>query len=98
LFADFYFPLLPNFSPASKQSILLVNFNFSQLADTGRKCNSANRDPEEEYERMESSMLTASRLARSDKLPVDQNFIIGIVGLGDMGKMYARRLSDAGWR
>ncbi|KAI9890798.1 MAG: prephenate dehydrogenase (NADP(+)) [Vezdaea aestivalis] len=24
--------------------------------------------------------------------------VIGIIGLGDMGKMYARRLSDAGWR
>ncbi|KAI1162279.1 prephenate dehydrogenase [Nemania serpens] len=26
------------------------------------------------------------------------NFIIGIIGMGDMGKMYARRLSDAGWK
>lgn len=26
------------------------------------------------------------------------NFTIGIIGMGDMGKMYARRLSDAGWR
>ncbi|KAM0144063.1 hypothetical protein ACHAO1_000342 [Botrytis cinerea] len=26
------------------------------------------------------------------------NFVIGIIGMGDMGKMYARRLSDAGWR
>ncbi|KAI8966692.1 prephenate dehydrogenase [Daldinia sp. FL1419] len=25
-------------------------------------------------------------------------FIVGIIGMGDMGKMYARRLSDAGWR
>lgn len=23
---------------------------------------------------------------------------IGIIGMGDMGKMYAQRLSDAGWR
>jgi prephenate dehydrogenase (NADP+) len=23
---------------------------------------------------------------------------IGIIGMGDMGKMYARRLSDAGWK
>jgi len=23
---------------------------------------------------------------------------VGIIGMGDMGKMYARRLSDAGWR
>ncbi|KAI0015445.1 prephenate dehydrogenase [Xylariomycetidae sp. FL0641] len=27
-----------------------------------------------------------------------ENFIIGIIGMGDMGKMYARRLSDAGWK
>lgn len=26
------------------------------------------------------------------------NFVIGIIGMGDMGKMYARRLSAAGWR
>jgi prephenate dehydrogenase (NADP+) len=25
-------------------------------------------------------------------------FVVGIIGMGDMGKMYARRLSDAGWR
>ena len=25
-------------------------------------------------------------------------FAVGIIGMGDMGKMYARRLSDAGWR
>ncbi|KAI1399683.1 prephenate dehydrogenase [Hypoxylon fuscum] len=27
-----------------------------------------------------------------------EKFIVGIIGMGDMGKMYARRLSDAGWR
>ena len=27
-----------------------------------------------------------------------EDFVVGIIGLGDMGKMYARRLSDAGWR
>ena len=26
------------------------------------------------------------------------NFQIGIIGMGLMGKMYARRLSAAGWR
>lgn len=24
--------------------------------------------------------------------------IVGIIGMGDMGKMYARRISDAGWK
>jgi len=23
---------------------------------------------------------------------------VGIIGMGDMGKMYARRISEAGWR
>lgn len=27
-----------------------------------------------------------------------ENVIVGIIGMGDMGKMYARRISDAGWR
>lgn len=27
-----------------------------------------------------------------------EGFAIGLIGMGDMGKMYARRLSDAGWR
>ena len=26
------------------------------------------------------------------------SFVVGIIGMGDMGKMYTRRLSDAGWR
>ncbi|OTB20728.1 hypothetical protein K445DRAFT_313210 [Daldinia sp. EC12] len=29
--------------------------------------------------------------------PGMEKFIVGIIGMGDMGKMYARRLSDAGW-
>jgi prephenate dehydrogenase (NADP+) len=33
-----------------------------------------------------------------DDLGLMANFVIGIIGMGDMGKMYARRLSDAGWR
>jgi prephenate dehydrogenase (NADP+) len=27
-----------------------------------------------------------------------ESFVIGIIGMGDMGKLYAKRLSDAGWR
>ncbi|PSR83756.1 hypothetical protein BD289DRAFT_435379 [Coniella lustricola] len=31
-------------------------------------------------------------------IPKDMDgFIVGIIGMGDMGKMYARRLSAAGW-
>lgn len=26
------------------------------------------------------------------------SFVVGIIGLGDMGRMYARKLSEAGWR
>lgn len=25
------------------------------------------------------------------------NTVVGIIGMGDMGKMYARRIADAGW-
>ncbi|TLD31619.1 hypothetical protein PspLS_02040 [Pyricularia sp. CBS 133598] len=31
-------------------------------------------------------------------LPSMDSFVVGIIGMGDMGKMYARRLSAAGWR
>lgn len=30
--------------------------------------------------------------------PEMKEFIVGIIGMGDMGKMYAQKLSDAGWR
>jgi prephenate dehydrogenase (NADP+) len=29
---------------------------------------------------------------------MDHGKSIGIIGMGDMGKMYATRLSDAGWK
>jgi prephenate dehydrogenase (NADP+) len=29
---------------------------------------------------------------------MEQGKSIGIIGMGDMGKMYARRLSTAGWK
>jgi prephenate dehydrogenase len=29
---------------------------------------------------------------------LQKTFVIGIIGMGAMGRMYARRLSDAGWR
>ncbi|KAI1465236.1 prephenate dehydrogenase [Daldinia caldariorum] len=36
---------------------------------------------------------------KSSRVPPGmETFIVGIIGMGDMGKMYARRLSDAGWR
>jgi hypothetical protein len=50
-------------------------------------------------------IATHPRLARSFERMASKNlsssldgFVIGIIGMGDMGKMYARRLSDAGWR
>lgn len=30
--------------------------------------------------------------------PEMDGFVVGIIGMGDMGRMYAGRLSDAGWR
>jgi prephenate dehydrogenase (NADP+) len=29
---------------------------------------------------------------------MDSRRSVGIIGMGDMGRMYARRLSDAGWK
>jgi prephenate dehydrogenase (NADP+) len=29
---------------------------------------------------------------------MEQGKSIGLIGMGDMGKMYARRLSTAGWK
>lgn len=40
----------------------------------------------------------ATTSAATEVPPGMENFIVGIIGMGDMGKMYARRLSDAGWR
>jgi prephenate dehydrogenase (NADP+) len=32
-------------------------------------------------------------------IPPDmEGFVVGLIGMGDMGKMYARCISDAGWR
>lgn len=33
----------------------------------------------------------------NDRMKTD-HISVGIIGMGDMGKMYARRISDAGWR
>jgi prephenate dehydrogenase (NADP+) len=27
-----------------------------------------------------------------------ENFIVGLIGMGDMGRLYADRLTAAGWR
>jgi prephenate dehydrogenase (NADP+) len=37
-------------------------------------------------------------MASTKLLGIMDEFVIGIIGMGDMGKMYARRLSEAGWR
>jgi phosphoglycerate dehydrogenase-like enzyme len=48
--------------------------------------------------------LNSSTVAPKNSLTVPaieediDNFTIGLIGLGDMGKMYANRLSAAGWR
>ncbi|GAB1320378.1 prephenate dehydrogenase (NADP(+)) [Madurella fahalii] len=37
-------------------------------------------------------------MASTTGVPSSEDFVIGLIGMGDMGKMYARRLSNAGWR
>ena len=35
----------------------------------------------------------------SARIPEEmEGFVVGLIGMGDMGKMYALRLSAAGWR
>jgi len=54
----------------------------------------------------ETSRMASNKLVGNMERPTEksqsfdghENFTIGIIGLGDMGKMYAMRLSDAGWR
>jgi hypothetical protein len=46
-----------------------------------------------------SSLRGAIATMASKTVPANMDdFVVGIIGMGDMGKMYARRLSDAGWR
>lgn len=41
----------------------------------------------------------ATTASSASHVPKDmEDFVVGIIGMGDMGKMYARRLSAAGWR
>lgn len=41
----------------------------------------------------------ATNASPTPQVPKDmEGFVVGIIGMGDMGKMYARRLSAAGWR
>lgn len=36
---------------------------------------------------------------KSDAIPEGmEGFVVGLIGMGDMGKLYAERLSAAGWR
>ncbi|KAK4232079.1 hypothetical protein QBC38DRAFT_464312 [Podospora fimiseda] len=37
-------------------------------------------------------------MASASEFEWSKDFVVGLIGMGDMGKMYARRLSNAGWR
>ncbi|KAK4165368.1 hypothetical protein QBC43DRAFT_315824 [Cladorrhinum sp. PSN259] len=37
-------------------------------------------------------------MASASEFEWSKDFVVGLIGMGDMGKMYARRLSSAGWR
>ena len=41
---------------------------------------------------------TVASSAAPPAFPGAEDFAVGLIGMGDMGKMYARRLSSAGWR
>lgn len=42
--------------------------------------------------------MASTDSTESVPLPGMECFIIGLIGMGDMGKMYAHKLSAAGWR
>jgi hypothetical protein len=42
--------------------------------------------------------LNSNTLSPYNVASMENEKSIGIIGMGDMGKMYARRLSDAGWK
>jgi len=37
-------------------------------------------------------------LCKKPSRPTMDNTVVGIIGMGGMGKMYARRISSAGWK
>lgn len=43
--------------------------------------------------------MAATDSSNAAQVPGDMDgFTVGIIGMGDMGKMYAKRLSATGWR
>ena len=44
-----------------------------------------------------ASIVTILNLTAVNKAP-KKEIVVGIIGMGDMGKMYARRISEAGWK
>lgn len=45
-----------------------------------------------------SSALRICRSCQQQHIFTMGDAVVGIIGMGDMGKMYTRRLSEAGWR
>ena len=43
-------------------------------------------------------MNTVGSLVKSCEMAARENVSVGIIGMGDMGKMYARAIAAAGWR
>ena len=48
--------------------------------------------------RRRSSSFFDARGLRAPGATTMVNMVVGIIGMGDMGKMYARKISTAGWR
>lgn len=50
---------------------------------------------------MASSPSSAPAVAAANNVPRPagmETFTVGLIGMGDMGKMYAQKLSAAGWK
>lgn len=48
--------------------------------------------------RVSSSAFYMHRVLISEMAQPDDNVSVGIIGMGDMGKLYAERIAKAGWK
>lgn len=45
--------------------------------------------------------MSSAKVAATAQAPAPawkESFVVGLIGMGDMGRMYAERLSQAGWK
>jgi hypothetical protein len=84
-----------NFIQSCKLSLLLSHPFFTQ--------SSSHRDTAQHLATCSPASLRQLAVscvcrARGSQSAIMDDAVVGIIGMGDMGKMYARRIANAGWR